>query len=149
MAVVWSLLVGILARRTLSSRASSIVAVLVLSHWVLDFVTHRPDLPLWPSGPLVGLGLWHSLPATILLEGALIAIAVALYTRVTSPIDRTGTVALVLLVVLCTVIWITQPWSPPPPSSTAVALVGLALWLLPPWGGWIERHRVVAPLGRA
>ena len=43
-------------------------AALVLSHWVLDFASHRPDMPLWPGGPKVGLGLWYSLPATLVVE---------------------------------------------------------------------------------
>jgi hypothetical protein len=31
----------------------------VFSHWVLDYLVHRPDLPLWPGGESVGLGLWN------------------------------------------------------------------------------------------
>ena len=41
----------------------------MLSHWVLDFAVHRPDLPLWPAGPKVGLGLWNSIPGTFIVEG--------------------------------------------------------------------------------
>ena len=48
---------------------------LVLSHWVLDWFTHRPDLQLWPSGPMVGLGLWNSVPGTILVEASLLLVA--------------------------------------------------------------------------
>ena len=48
------------------------IAALVLSHWVLDALSHRPDMPLWPGGPKVGLGLWYSLPATLAVEFALL-----------------------------------------------------------------------------
>jgi len=47
------------------------LAALVLSHWVLDFAAHRPDMPLWPGGPKVGLGLWYSLPGTLVVEFAI------------------------------------------------------------------------------
>jgi hypothetical protein len=143
MAVLWSVLVWFLARRRMSSRASVLLAGLVLSHWVLDFVTHRPDLPLWPNGPVLGAGLWYSIPATIAVEGSLLAAAVASYSRTTSPLDRTGTLAFLSLIALTTLIWVTQPWAPPPPNPTAVAIGALALWLLAPWGSWIERHRAV------
>src|SRR5512141_672663 len=49
------------------------LAALVLSHWVLDFIAHRPDMPLWPGGPVVGLGLWYSVPATLVVELGLFA----------------------------------------------------------------------------
>ena len=49
-------------------REALVVGAGVVSHWLLDFLTHRPDLPLWPGGPKVGLGLWNSVPATIGVE---------------------------------------------------------------------------------
>jgi hypothetical protein len=142
MAVVWSVVAGRVAAAILKrARAGLFIGLAVLSHWVLDFVTHRPDLPLWPGGPLVGLGLWNSLPLTLVVEGVLFAAAVALYLRATRPRDAVGRWALWGLVLLTTAIWISGPFSPPPPSVTAVALVTLALWLLPFWAQWIERHR--------
>jgi hypothetical protein len=140
--LVWSAVAGVLSRAALhSTRVGLVVGALVLSHWVLDLITHRPDLPLWPSGPLVGWGLWQSIAATILVEGTLLALGLAAYLRATTARDRTGVWALAGLVALATTIWITQPWSPPPPSSTAVALGALALWLFPPWARWIDMHR--------
>jgi hypothetical protein len=44
------------------------LAALVLSHWILDFISHGPDMPIGLSGPTVGLGLWYSLPATLAAE---------------------------------------------------------------------------------
>ena len=52
-------------------RDAAIVGAVVLSHWVVDFIAHRPDLSLWPGGPKVGLGLWDSIPGTIVVEVAL------------------------------------------------------------------------------
>jgi len=148
MAAVWGGLGWALAyRATKSQRVSLLVGAVVVSHWVLDFVTHRPDLPLWPGGPKLGLGLWNSVPATILLEGALFLVAIAFYVRTQKPRDAVGTWAFWALVTLIGVIWITQPWSPPPPGSTAVAAVTLALWLLPWWASWIERHRSMDAAG--
>src|SRR4029079_10469768 len=56
--VVWGVLFG-LAVRHQDPRAFVVVAALVISHWVLDFITHRPDMPLFPGGgPKLGLSLW-------------------------------------------------------------------------------------------
>lgn len=144
MVLVWSVLAAALGWRLLGTKHLGIViGLLVLSHWVLDLVTHRPDLPLWPAGPLVGLGLWNSIVGTIVTEGALLAIGTALYANVTGARDRIGALALYSLIGLCTVLWISQPWSPLPPSASAVAWGALILWLLPPWSHWVERHRFV------
>jgi hypothetical protein len=140
--VVWSMAAGVVARTALhSSRAGVFVGALVLSHWLLDVVVHRPDLPLWPSGPRVGVGLWNSIPATIVVEGVAFAAALLLYLRATWARDAIGRWSLAALVVLVSFIWISQPWSPPPPSPTAVAAGAMALWLLPPWALWIDAHR--------
>ena len=125
-----------------SSRNALLLAAVVLSHWILDFVTHRPDLPLTPGGGTkVGLGLWNSLAGTVTVEGALFVLGVVLYTRVSGPRDTTGRYSLWSLVALLTVIWVAGMVAPPPPGPIAVAGAGLGLWLLIPWAYWIERHR--------
>src|SRR5262249_10756160 len=67
---------------------------LVRSHWVLDLVSHRPAMPLWPDGPRVGLGLWNSLPATLAVEFALFGAGAWIYASATRARDRWGGVLL-------------------------------------------------------
>jgi hypothetical protein len=137
----WSGVACLLGRSSFRAwRAGVALGLLVLSHWFLDFVTHRPDLPLWPGGPLAGLGLWNSVAGTILVEGSLLALGLWMYLGSSAPRDATGRWAFAALAALLGLIWVTQPWSPPPPSASAVAWGGLALWLLPPWARWIEAH---------
>ena len=122
-------------------RDALVVGAAVLSHWVLDFLTHRPDLPLWPGGPEVGLGLWNSKPLTVLVEGSLFAVALGLYLRMTKSRDRTGTAALWALVVFLVLIYIANLTSAPPPHWQAVSWTAVATWLFVPWAWWIDRHR--------
>lgn len=147
MVLVWSLVTGSVAARFLGGRAGARLAALVMSHWWLDFVTHRADLPLWPGGPLVGAGLWYSIPGTLLVEGGLFLGGVLIYARAWPARDATGRWAFAALVALVGLLWITQPWSPPPPNASAVAWGALSMWLLLPWCAWIARHR--APAARA
>lgn len=138
----WATIVAFIAWRVYgSSRAGVILGGLVLSHWVLDFIVHRPDLPVWPGGPVAGLGLWNSISGTILVEGALLALCFWTYLRSTRARDAVGRAAIAGLVLFTAVIWVTQPYSPPPPSAMAVASVGFALWLLPLWARWGDAHR--------
>jgi FtsH-binding integral membrane protein len=102
-------------------------------------------MPLFPGGdsPLLGLGLWKSVPATIAVETSMFAAGVALYVTMTRPRDGVGRWSLAALVGLLTVIYIANLLGPPPPNATAVATTALGLWLFPLWAWWIDAHRDV------
>lgn len=118
------------------------IATLVLSHWLLDFVTHRPDMPVTLGGAArLGLGLWTSVPATLAVEGLLFIAGVAIYVRTTQAADATGRRALWSLVAFLVIVYIASVFAPPPPSGTAVAWSALSMWLLVVWGYWIDAHR--------
>ena len=123
------------------------LGALVLSHWVLDFVAHRPDMPLWPGAPLVGLGLWNSVPWTLIVEFSLFVVGVGLYVSVTRPRDRIGAYALWAFVATLAALYLSSVFGPPPPSAQALAMVGIASWLLVAWSYWIDRHRVTRAAG--
>jgi len=142
MALVWSLIAAVIyAIAKKSARDAAIVGLAVLSHWLLDFITHRPDLALWPNGPKVGLGLWSSVAGTVIVEGVLFAIAVGLYVRATKPLDRIGSIGFWSFIVFLVVIYIVNLFSPPPPDWRAVSYVALTAWLFVPWAWWFDRHR--------
>jgi len=144
---LWGALFGVtymLARKA-SLRAALVLAALVVSHWLLDFIAHRPDMPLtlWDSGR-VGLGLWNSIPATVAVEALMFATGIWIYARATRPIDRTGTWAFAGLVAFLSIGYVANFMGPPPPSVAIVAWSANLLWLVVAWGYWIDRHRRVA-----
>ena len=142
MAVVWGLLFGgAYWLKTRYRRGAIVLFAGVVSHWVLDFVTHRPDLPLYPGGPKVGLGLWNSIPGTIVVELILFAAGLALYLRATRARDRIGSIALWALVIFLLLIFAANATSTPPPDWRPIAWVGLSAILIPIWAAWIDRHR--------
>jgi len=118
------------------------IAALVLSHWVLDALSHRPDVPTWPGGPVVGAGLWYSLPLTLIAEFGLFAAGVWIYATATRARDRLGSVLLWAFVAVLALLYVAAVFGPPPPSEKALAVTSLAGWLLVAWAYWIDRHRV-------
>lgn len=114
----------------------------VVSHWVLDWISHRPDMPLYPGGPKYGLGLWNSVAGTMVVELAMLAGGVWLYVRATRRRDRIGRYALASYVGLLLVLYIGDRFSGPPPSVGAIAWTGIAApVVLIPWSWWFDRHR--------
>jgi len=126
------------------------LALLVVSHWALDAIVHRPDLPLFPgSDRMVGLNLWSSLPLTLVIELSLFALGVWWYARVTAARTASGRWGLWGLVLLLLGIYAGNLLGPPPPSAQAIAWAGQAQWLLVAWGYWLDRHRQVVAVPRA
>jgi membrane-bound metal-dependent hydrolase YbcI (DUF457 family) len=142
-AICWSLLIGVAyyaVRRY--QRGALIVGVAVVSHWLLDVPMHRADLQLWPGSHIaVGLGLWYSVAATVILEFACYALGLAIYLRATRARDRVGSWGLWGMVVVLAAIFVSSLTSPPPPNEHALAVMTLGLWLFVPWGYWVDRHR--------
>jgi membrane-bound metal-dependent hydrolase YbcI (DUF457 family) len=143
MVMVWAGLLGgghYFWRR--SARGAAVVAAAVVSHWVLDLLVHHPDLPLAPGTEFrAGFGLWGSLPLSLALEVALFAAGCWLYSQSTVPNDRIGRFGFWGLVAFLGVIHAGNVFGGPPPSVTAVAVVGQAQWLLVAWAYWIDAHR--------
>jgi hypothetical protein len=124
--------------------AALLLAALVVSHWVLDVVSHRPDMPVYPGGPKVGLGLWYSVPATIAVETSMFAAAVAISARATRPRDGAGRWGLAGLVALLMTAYAANIAGGPPPSVTAIVIAGVAgsaVILALAW--WMDAHREV------
>ena len=147
MTAVWALLFALVYFAVRGDRAGAVwLGIVVASHWVLDFVSHRPDMPLYPGGEMrFGLSLWQSVLATFAVEGLMFAAGIALYMQSTKAKDRTGTIAWWGFVALLLVLYIPGPWSPPPPGENAVAILGIvALTIFGPWAYWIDRHRAPA-----
>jgi hypothetical protein len=129
--------------RTGYRRGAWVLAALVLSHWVLDFVSHRPDLPLAPGlVTKVGLGLWNSRAGSLAVELGLFAVATALYLGATRAQRVRGHVALWTFLGFVLLSFLGNLGAPPP-SELLLAVGALSAWLYLPWLAWVERNRAV------
>jgi membrane-bound metal-dependent hydrolase YbcI (DUF457 family) len=122
---------------------ATILFVGVLSHWVLDVVTHVQDMPLAPGVPtFVGLGLWHSVVGTVVIEGVMFVAGVWLYSRVTTPRDKIGRWAWWAYVVLLVASYLSQFGGGTPPSVQAIGWLAIIMSVvMVAWAWWLDRHR--------
>ena len=143
MSVVWGTLFAALYWiRTRYARGAAIAGAAVVSHWLLDLLVHRPDLPLaFGDSAKVGLGLWSSMAATVAVEGAIFAAGLWIYARSTRARDRTGSIGLWSLIAFLLLIYAGNLLGPPPEKAEQIAWVGHAQWLLVLWAWWVDRHR--------
>lgn len=84
-ALILSAVFGWFAARLWGRRAGIILGAVSMSHWVIDLIVHRPDLPILPGNlgdlPLLGFGLWTFPFGAIILEGAIVVVGFGLYWR--------------------------------------------------------------------
>jgi hypothetical protein len=128
-----------------SRRTAALLGALVFSHWVLDLLTHGPDLPLWPGGPRVGLGLWNAPAAEILLEAAIYFGGAAVYFRTTRPRDRVGRAAAWVFAALIPILQLSASAGPPPSVAALARMSALLPWPLLLLAWWFDRHREPEP----
>ena len=120
-----------------------VVGLCVFSHWILDFITHRPDLPLsFGSTIYFGLGLWHSVAGTLIVEIGMFIAGIVLYLLTTTAKDRLGAYGFWAFVGILFVIYILSFLGPPPPNTLAIAVTSIVSWLFVLWAYWIDRHRI-------
>ena len=139
----WGALFGF-AYRTLAGdgRGGVIIALLVVSHWVLDFVTHRPDMPLYPGGRGLGLGLWNSVSGTVVTESVMFAAGLRLYAAGTRARDGVGRYGFWALIAVLALSYVGSLFGPPPATRVALGIFGIIFgWLFVLWAGWSDRHR--------
>ena len=135
-ALVWSAAAAGAYRllRRPKTRTSLLVGLAVFSHWILDFVVHRPDLPLYDNSAKVGLGLWNHPALAFGLEALLLFGGMVAFLR-GRPTHRVGfiTFGVVMLGIQAYVFFGPPPASPAAAASTALAAYGifaLLVWFL-------------------
>ena len=144
MLLIWGGLLGAFFRKRVDGqRIWAVIAALVVSHWFLDWITHAPDMPVYPGGPRYGLALWNNVNLTMIVEIVMFAAGVWMYASVTRARDGIGRWAFVALVVLLLGFFVADSFDPSAPPSVQViwisALAASAIILL--WAAWIDRHR--------
>ncbi len=149
MNVVWAIAFGFIGLYVFKSKKTAVVlGAVVFSHWILDWISHVPDLPfIFGNTPKFGLGLWNYPLTTVFVEFLIFLGGLAMYLQATKARKRqTG---LAIMVALFVGLFILNHWGPPPPPEAPQKLLALPILIfvvLFPWGQYIERTREVRAL---
>jgi hypothetical protein len=107
-------------------RTSRLIGLAIFSHWVLDFVVHAPDLPLYDNAMKVGLGLWNRPALAFGLEATVLLLALLLYLQAT----HTYRMAIIGFGFVMLGIQAYVFFGPPPVSPDAAAATALAAYAI-------------------
>lgn len=126
----------------------TVAGMAVFSHWILDTITHRPDMMLFSEIDKIGAGLWNYPLAAMLVETLVIASAFVLFVAATRPRDGSGKTALIVLalgmIALQCVNWFGPAPNPLTTSLDFVAAQGLLAYaILIGLAFWAEQSREV------
>ena len=114
----------------------------VVSHWVLDYIVHRPDLPLYVgSSRMLGLGLWNHRWITIAVELTIFAVGIAVYLFTTRGKDTLGRIGFWAFILVLLGFYGFVILGPPPKSVKQLAIGSLFAWLFVVWAWWFDSHR--------
>jgi hypothetical protein len=142
MLLIWGALFGLLYR-------TPVLSALVVSHWILDFVTHRPDMPLYPGGPKLGLGLWNFIPVTLAIETVMYMAGLWIYVRTTKPRDTSGRWGFITLAAFLFLAFMANAFGGAPPSVPALYMTGILAGIaILVWSWWADNHRAAPEGGR-
>jgi hypothetical protein len=144
-ALLWSMAAVVVCRafpRINAWSAAGVAGAAVFSHWILDLLVHRPDLPLYDDTLKVGLGLWNYPAVAFALEVALLFGGMYLYLRATEPVGRAGRYGMVIFGLVMLAVQSFVFFGSPPPSARAAAITALGSYFV--FAGvtyWLERMR--------
>lgn len=144
-AALWSIAAAIaykLFRNAEGWAAAALVGAAVFSHWVLDWLVHRPDLPLYDNSFKVGLGLWNYPAFAFALEIVLLFGGMVLYLNTTKAIARGGRFGMVIFGLVMLPVQAFVFFGPPPSSDKSAAVTALVVYFA--FAGiayWLEGKR--------
>lgn len=128
---------------TKNKKGSLLLGLLVISHWLLDYFTHRPDLSLtFSEEQKVGLGMWNNKMLTLITESMLFVIGVIVYLRSTQATTTKGKILFWSFIILISSIYIMSVFGPAPTSVAAIKYSAMGQWLFIAWAYWIDKNRV-------
>jgi hypothetical protein len=139
-AILWSIGAFILYRiavRGASATSAGLVAIAVFSHWALDFIVHRPDLPLYDDTAKVGLGLWNAPVLAFGLETLLFFGGMWLYFRTGVARRRAMIVFGVVMLIAHALVF----FGAPPTSPNAAAISALAAYVVFAFVIWLLERK--------
>lgn len=145
-ASLWSIGAGVAyywIRRNEGWKPAMVIGGVVWSHWLLDVLVHRPDMPLYDNSAKIGLGLWNYPLAAFLLELFILFLGMYFYLKRTKPLGAGGRYGMLIFGIIMLTVQAYVFFGLAPPSAKASAATALVFYCV--FAGvafWLEKKRV-------
>jgi len=145
MSVIWGILFGAIFWLVKKDfRSALILGLCVVSHWVLDIIVHRPDLPLYPgNSPKLGFGLWNYPVIEPVIEILIFLAGLILYLKTTVSKNAIGKYGLWVLIAFIIFSHFYSFFSPEPTDIGSVAWSAQIIWVLVILAFWVDHNRML------
>jgi membrane-bound metal-dependent hydrolase YbcI (DUF457 family) len=142
-AVLWAVVAGLVWSRWKNDASGARwIGLAVFSHWVLDLIVHRPDLPLIGNRFKVGLGVWNMPALAFLLEAGLLAAGLLWSLTLRPPAARGGTTGFVVFGIAMMLVQAIVFFGSPPATPAAAAITALVAYaVLAAIAAWRDARR--------
>lgn len=144
-AILWSIAVGVLCKTIFAPRtwaAAGWIGAAVFSHWILDLLVHRPDLPLYDNSMKIGFGIWNYPAAALALEAFLLFGGMIMYMRRTTPVNFIGRFGAPVFGLLMVAMQAYIFFGPAPASPGQLAVTALVSYVVfAAVIQWLDRQR--------
>ena len=148
--VVWSVIVGLIVflgkfKSSLSKMSLGLLLGFgVFSHFLLDLIVHRPDLPVMgDDSMMLGFGLWNYTAIAYILEMLIFIGGAYVYFRAKGNLTKSKKTGLVLFIVILLIINLANLYGPPPEDTRMIAVVGFVSFILfALFGFWVDKEKV-------
>ncbi len=128
MSIVWAVLAGLVFGFVFRKQAKAgavLFGLIVLSHWFMDLIVHKPDLTLLLEGQKYGFGLWEKPFLAATLELGLFIMATIWYLSKTVPANKWGKYYPILFIGLLSAIHAIGQKMPAPETTNEFAVSAL------------------------
>jgi hypothetical protein len=147
MTCIYGLVIGLITGKVLkSTRAGIVIGLVVLSHWILDLLTHRPDLSLYFDSLKVGLGLWNSVIGTFIVEALIFIVGITLYLKSTPMMTKKRKIIFWTMISFLSLMYVGNIFGPKAPvdtHSSAIAGPAMAMWLIVIWAYFADKVKQI------
>lgn len=128
---------------TQRKRPAFVFAIAIFSHFILDVISHTPDLTIFGNNsPRLGLSLWNSLAATMIVELGLLLSGIVLYRGATHSVSSSGKYGLSLFVLILIILSIGIVFGPPPDMISVGVFILAGQLALVALAFWVDRNRI-------
>jgi uncharacterized membrane protein len=125
------------------SKIALVMSTAVISHFLLDFIVHNPDLDILGNGAYkIGLGLWNYTYISYAVESILLLAGLGVYLKSTKSSTLARKYGMPLLIIILLIVGAVATFMPAPSSMLSGTIMLVTIYLVAIAAAfWLDRKR--------